>query len=260
MPKLLIINITCNQGSTGQISEQLGLMMKSLGWDVYLAHGARRVKPSDLTTIPFSSVKDEYLHALKCLLFDADGLGSSRATKRLIEKIKEIGPDVIHLHNLHGYYLNYPILFTFLKALNIPIVWTFHDCWPFTGHCTHPTYANCEQWLNHCSSPCPLLKVYPSSLLLDRCGRNFALKENFFCDIDNLHVVTVSKWLENQTRKSFFRDKDIRYIYNGIDTNVFKPTNYDHLITRYQIHKEKKLYWVLPIYGMKGKVLMIFIN
>ena len=146
MPKLLIINITCNQGSTGKISEQVGLMMVQRGWEVFLAHGARRVNPSELSTIPFSSVGEEYLHALKSLLFDADGLGSTKATQKLVEKIKEIQPDVIQIHNLHGYYLNYPVLFKYLNCINVPIVMTLHDCWSFTGHCVHFVIAGCEKW------------------------------------------------------------------------------------------------------------------
>ena len=105
MKKLLIINITCNQGSTGKISEAVGMMMQERGWDVYLAHGARRVNPSKLKTFQFSTMMDEYLHYAESLLLDGDGRGSRRATRRLVRFIKELQPDVIHLNNLHGYYL-----------------------------------------------------------------------------------------------------------------------------------------------------------
>lgn len=221
MPKLLIINITCNQGSTGKISEQVGLMMKKDGWDVYYAHGARRVNPSQLNTIPFSSVKGEYLHALKSLLFDADGLGSTRATRKLVQQIMEIKPDVIHIHNIHGYYLNYQVLFEYLNTTAIPIVLTLHDCWNFTGHCTHFVTAKCNKWQTGCHK-CPLLGVSPKSLI-DRSSRNYKLKKALFTANKNLHVVPVSYWLNDIVMQSFLKDKDIRVIQNGIDLNVFKP-------------------------------------
>ena len=165
MPKLLIINVTCNQGSTGKISEQIGALMKSAGWDVYLAHGARRVNPSGLNTFQFSSVKDEYLHFVKSLFFDGDGLGSIVATKRLVNYIKDIKPDIIQLHNLHGYYINYKVLFGYLNKTQIPVVMTLHDCWSFTGHCVHPIIANCNKWKTECNH-CPLKNKYPKAYRL----------------------------------------------------------------------------------------------
>ena len=162
MPTLLIINITCNQGSTGKIAEHVGIMMQNKGWDVYYAHGARRVNPSQLKTIPFSSVSAEYMHALRSRLFDEDGLGSEKETRFLVEQIKIIKPDIIHIHNIHGYYLNYKILFEYLNNTNIQVVKTLHDCWDFTGHCTHFVTANCEKWKSECLD-CPLSKkLYPT--------------------------------------------------------------------------------------------------
>lgn len=223
MPKLLIINITCNQGSTGKISEQVGLMMKQRGWDVYLAHGARRVNPSELETIPFSSVKGEYLHALKSLLFDADGLGSTKATKRLVEKIKEIGPDVIQIHNLHGYYLNFPVLFEYLNSTNIPIVMTLHDCWAFTGHCVHFVIAGCEKWKAGCFD-CVLKNKYPKkSILWDKSKRNYALKKKYLASNANLHIVAVSEWLGALVRLSFLKNNPLHVFHNGIDLDTYKP-------------------------------------
>lgn len=221
MPKLLIVNVTCNQGSTGKISEQVGMMMQNRGWDVYYAHGQRRVNPSQLKTIHFSSVRVEYLHALKSLLHDADGLGSTKATERLVEQIKEIKPDVIQIHNIHGYYLNYKILFEYLNSCSIPVVITLHDCWNFTGHCTHFVTAKCEKWKTGCYS-CPLLNVSPKSFI-DRSSRNYLLKKRLFLGNDNLHLIPVSHWLESMVKQSFLKDIDTRVIHNGIDLNVFRP-------------------------------------
>ncbi len=196
-------------------------MMKKRGWGVYYAHGARRVNHSKLKTIPFSSVKGEYLHALKSLLLDDDGLGSTRATKELVEKIMEIRPDVIQLHNLHGYYLNYKVLFEYLNSTDIPVVITLHDCWNFTGHCTHFVTAGCDKWKTGCYD-CHLLNVSPKSYV-DRTKRNYALKKALFTANKNLHVVPVSHWLESMVRESFLKFSNIQVIQNGIDLNVFKP-------------------------------------
>lgn len=248
MPRLLIINITCNQGSTGKISEQVGLMMVQRGWEVFLAHGARRVNPSALSTIAFSSVKTEYLHALKSLLFDADGLGSTTATKQLVEKIKEIRPDVIQIHNLHGYYLNYPVLFEYLNSTNIPVVMTLHDCWAFTGHCVHFVTAGCEKWKTGCYD-CALKNKQPKpSLLKDRSERNYAQKKKYFASNPNIHIVAVSNWLGGLVQKSFLRYNPLHIIHNGIDLETYKPQGkncdgkFRILAVSNVWHKDKGLY------------------
>ena len=222
MPKLLIVNITCNQGSTGKISEQVGVMMKKRGWDVYYAHGARRVNHSKLKTIPFSSVKGEYLHALKSLLLDDDGLGSTRATKELVEQIKEIRPDVIQLHNLHGYYLNYKVLFEYLHTTNIPVVMTLHDCWSFTGHCVHFVTAGCDKWKRGCSN-CPIYNQAPKKSLIDRSARNYQLKKNLIASYKHLSIVPVSEWLGGLVEQSIYKVHPIHVIQNGIDLSIFMP-------------------------------------
>lgn len=223
MPKLLIINVTCNQGSTGKISEQVGLMMKERGWDVYYAHGARRVNQSQLKTIPFSSIHTEYFHALKSLLFDADGLGSTKATKFLVEQIKQIKPDVIQLHNIHGYYLNIKVLFEYLNKTDIPIVMTLHDCWTFTGHCTHFVTADCNKWKQGCYD-CPLKFYEPKKAIIDKSRRNYQLKKTLIADNPNVHIVTVSDWMYNLVKQSMYYEHNIHIIKNGIDLNTFRPS------------------------------------
>lgn len=223
MPRLLIINTTCNQGSTGKISEQIGLMMKQRGWEVYLAHGARRVNPSQLKAFAFSSVKEEYAHYVKSLLLDGDGLGSERATKRLVEYIKNVQPDIIQLHNLHGYYLNYKILFEYINSTNISVVMTLHDCWSFTGHCVHPVIADCNRWKTGCHH-CPLKSKYPKITFgIDGSKRNYELKKKYLSSSPNLHIVAVSEWLANRVNQSILRNKNIHVIKNGIDLAVFHP-------------------------------------
>lgn len=223
MPTLLQINITCNQGSTGKITEQIGLLMKSRGWIVYLAHGARFVNPSQLDTYQIQDKKGEYLHALKSLLFDSDGLGSSKATMALVEYIKEIKPDLIQIHNLHGYYVNFRILFDYLNSTNIPVVMTLHDCWIFTGHCVHFVTANCDKWKKGCDN-CPQIHSVPKSLFLDRSKRNFELKKIYIGGNKNLYFVCVSRWIELFLRQSMYKDHPIQLISNGIDLKTYRPS------------------------------------
>lgn len=224
MPKLFQINVTANSGSTGKIAEQIGLLAMQQGWEVYLAHGARYVRPSQLKTIQTQTTIDEYKHALvDSLLLDRHGLGSIAATRKLVAQLKEIKPDIVQIHVLHDYYLNYKILFEYLNTTNIPVVWTFHDCWTFTGHCAHFVTANCNRWQTQCHD-CPLRKEYPRSLFLDNSKNNYQLKKKLFTGNTNLHIVPVSQWMESMVRQSFLKDKDIQLIHNGIDLSVFRIT------------------------------------
>jgi len=162
------------------------------------------------------------MHYVEGLLFDNHGLASRKATRKVVEQIKELKPDVIHIHCIHGYYLNYRILFEYLNSTHIPIVWTFHDCWAFTGHCAHFVTADCEKWKAGCYD-CPRHGTYPKSFV-DFSKRNYKLKKSLFTANNNLHVVPVSEWLARLTRESFLGGKDVRVIHNGVDISLFKPS------------------------------------
>ena len=177
MPTLLQINVVVNSGSTGRIAEEIGQTAIANGWQSYIAYG-RYERPSQSKLIRIGTDWDNKLHGLQTRLFDRHGLGSAKATKELIEQIKAINPDVIHLHNLHGYYLNIEILFNYLANANIPVVWTLHDCWPLTGHCSHFDFMNCEKWKSECNQ-CPQKKEYPASFGIDRSKQNFLIKSGF---------------------------------------------------------------------------------
>lgn len=223
MPRLLQIDSCLGIGSTGRITESIGELAISRGWDCYIIHGARYVKHGTcMHSVQVGNKLNEYVHFAESLLFDGHGLGSRLATRRVIEIIKEINPDIIQLHCIHGYYINYKILFDYLNSTNIPVVWTFHDCWAFTGHCSHFVSANCMKWNTGGCCECPLLDDYPKSIS-DRSKRNFELKKRVFVPNANLHIVAVSKWLANFTKESFLGEKDIRIINNGIDINCFRP-------------------------------------
>ena len=221
--KLLQINVAANWGSHGRIAEEIGLEAMAQGWESYIAYG-RHANPSKSHIVKIGDLFDHCLHGAQSLLLDRHGLASCGPTKKLIREIEQIKPDLIHLHNIHGFYLNYPILFRYLSTVDIPVVWTLHDCWAFTGHCAWPIHGHCDRFQEQCCH-CPLQsKGYPKSFLLDRSRSNFKLKKRYFRSLQDLHLVTVSRWLEQQVRLSFMQDMDIRTIYNGLDTEVFRPS------------------------------------
>ena len=221
--KLLQINVAANWGSHGRIAEEIGLEAMAQGWESYIAYG-RYANPSKSHVVKIGDLFDHCLHGAQSLLLDRHGLASCGPTKKLIREIEQIKPDLIHLHNIHGFYLNYPILFRYLSTVDIPVVWTLHDCWAFTGHCAWPIHGHCDRFQEQCCH-CPLQsKGYPKSYLLDRSRSNFKLKKRYFRSLQDLHLVTVSRWLEQQVRLSFMQDMDIRTIYNGLDTEVFRPS------------------------------------
>ena len=226
MKKLLQIGSSLNCGAPGKIAEQIGLLAMSRGWDVYMAHGVRHSNPSQLKTIPMVTPHEERVHALYSLLLDRHGLGPDGKTKQLVEWIKEYKPDVIHLHNIHGYFLNYKTLFEYLVTTDIPVVWTLHDCWPFTGHCAYFDAADCLRWKRGCYD-CPLRKDYPKSMFIDRSKKNYELKKRLFTGLKNCVMVPVSDWLGNITKESFMGTYPVHVIHNGIDLNVFRPVKTD---------------------------------
>ncbi|MFT6908562.1 MAG: glycosyltransferase involved in cell wall biosynthesis [Patiriisocius sp.] len=227
--KIVQINTTVNTGSTGRIAEGIGELILSDGNQSFIAHG-RQGNKSQSEKLKIGTSLDTYIHGIKSFFLDRHGFGSTKSTKQIVEKLKEINPDAIGLHNLHGYYLNVEILFNYLKEKNIPIVWTLFDCWAFTGHCTYYDSVDCKKWQTECHS-CPKTSKYPRSIGVDQSRQNFRDKRNLFQLPQNLHLVVHSRWLLNQVGQSFLKDIAIHHIYNGTDLTVFKP----------QKHKEDNL-------------------
>lgn len=219
--KLFQINATLNWGSTGRIAEEIGQAAISKGWESHIAYG-RYSNGSASHAVQIGNRWDVYSHALQTRLFDNHGLASGKVTENLIEKIRDIDSDIIHLHNIHGYDLNYKLLFDFLSHANKPVVWTLHDCWPFTGHCAYYSYAGCYRWKTLCHD-CPQKKSYPTSWLIDRSKQNYSDKKQAFMSVKNLTLVPVSNWLAGEVRQSFLKNCPIRVIHNGIDTSMFFP-------------------------------------
>lgn len=228
MSTILQINVVVNWGSTGRIVEDIGILAIDSGWKSYIAFG-RYPRPSQSELIQVGNRWDFYWHILQTRLLDRHGLASKRATMKLISKIEKIHPDIIHLHNIHGYYLNYPLLIDYLININIPIVWTLHDCWAFTGHCAYFSFSHCEKWKTQCVN-CIIKRSYPESLLFDHSFYNYIKKKEVFNKISNLTIVPVSNWLDKLVKESFLKSFVTKRIYNGIDLEVFKPVNNTNLI------------------------------
>ena len=221
MPTLLQINSVINTGSTGRIAEEIGQFIINNGWNSYIAY-VRNENASKSQKIKIGNKFDIYWHVFITRVFDRHGLASRRATKKFIKQIQAIKPDIIHLHNIHGYFINYKILFWYLLQADIPVVWTLHDCWPFTGHCSHFVSAGCNKWQDACFA-CQEKKNYPASFLFDRSRSNFNDKRKSFLSVKNLTLVPVSNWLETMCSQSFFKSTPYNVIQNGIDIETFKP-------------------------------------
>ncbi|WP_441000663.1 glycosyltransferase [Fodinibius sp. SL11] len=221
--KLLQINVTANSGSTGRIAESIGNIFLRNEHESYIAFG-QNAQDSQSELIKIGSKLDNYIHGLKTRFFDRHGFASKKATKYLIGEINKIQPDAIGLHNLHGYYLHLEVLFNYLKNnQHIPVVWTLHDCWPFTGHCIHFSDEGCEKWKTHCEN-CPLTHTYPKSFF-DNSHKNFEDKRRIFTGHSNLIIVTPSRWLKKLVNKSFLKNYKIKVIQNGVDLKQFRILN-----------------------------------
>jgi putative colanic acid biosynthesis glycosyltransferase len=236
--KVLQINTVCGVGSVGRIVRQIHEALREKGHESYIAYGRKPLRCDG--AIRIGGDLDVYFHVFLTRVFDLHGFGSKKATKKFLKIVEEINPDIIHLHNIHGYYLNIEVLFDFLKSFDKPVVWTLHDCWAFTGHCSHFTYAKCERWKTGCYS-CPEKKSYPRSVIFDNSKSNYARKKKAFTSAKNMTLVTPSQWLAGLVKESFLGDYPVQVIPNGIDTEVFKPTPSDF----------KKRY------GLDGKFLIL---
>ena len=229
----------------------------SNGWESYIAYG-RHQKLSKSKLIKIGSKFSINNHFLQTRLFDRHGLGSKRATVKFIDQIKEINPDIIHLHNIHGYYINIEVLFGYLAYANIPVIWTLHDCWPFTGHCVYFDFIGCEKWKTGCIY-CPQKTTYPASYFLDRSVKNYILKKKLFTSLKNLTIVPVSSWLAEIVKMSFLSDVKIQIINNGIDTSTFLPKETNRLREKYNL-REKFIILGVSSKWIPRKGLMDFIE
>ena len=221
---ILFIKSVYGVRSTGKLIARQCYELQQQGHTCVVAYGREAVSGGEVKLIRIGSNLDQKVHGLRSRLFDTHGLASSRATAAFLAAIEKERFDVIWLHNIHGYYLNYEILFQWLKRQpEIQVRWTLHDCWAFTGHCAYFTMVQCEKWKTGCGSCCQL-HTYPRSVLLDHSSRNYDRKKVAFSGLRNLTLITPSQWLADLTRQSFLREYPVQVVRNEVDGSVFRPT------------------------------------
>lgn len=223
--KVYQINSVCGFGSTGRIALDLADTLAANGDECRIGYG--RGDCQDARAFRFESDWEVKLHGVLSRLTDRQGFYSKSATKRLIADIRAYEPDVIHLHNIHGYYLNIDLLFQFLRSYGKPVVWTLHDCWALTGHCANFDYVGCDRWKTGCHD-CPQKKNYPASILADNSKNNYHDKKRLFTSVPNMVLVTPSNWLMGLLKQSYLKECEMRTIPNGIDLAAFHPSDSQH--------------------------------
>lgn len=238
--------------STGRIMQEIGELAMQHGWRSCIAYSKGRdgIKSCQSEVIPVGNKWSTIWHGLETRLFDRHGLASNEATRLFVKQIQELKPDVIHIHNIHGYFLNYQILFDFLAKSNIPVIWTVHDCWLYTGHCYYYSYAGCNKWQTGCGH-CPQKKEFPASWLIDRSHQNYEDKKQAFTSLplDQLTIVPVSEWIREEMQYSFFRNNQFHVIHNGINTNIFNIYNPEQVKQKYGLNGKHILLGVASIWS-----------
>ena len=256
--KILMINVVCGIKSTGRICTDIAKKLEEQGHEVKIAYGRERIpKSAAKNAIKISTNFDVKMHGIKARIFDSAGFESKRKTKKFINWINEFNPDIIHIHNTHGYYINNKLLFIYLIKLNKKVIWTFHDCWAFTGHCCYFDYNGCNKWKELCHN-CPQKKEYPKSFIFDSSKKNFILKKELFPKLQDLTIVVPSIWLYKIVSESFFKNNKIIVINNGIDTNKFTYRE-NKIKEKYNIINKKIILGVASVWS-KRKGLDDFIE
>lgn len=232
------LNTYCGVKSTGRIACEIAKLVKADRGECRIGYGVPGISPdSEPFAYKIGSKLERKLHGALRKLFDAEGYGSWFATQSLIRDLKRFQPDLIQLHNLHGCYLHLPSLFRFLSRQDIPIVWTLHDCWPFTGHCAYFDYSGCERWKQECHH-CPQQKSYPVCIGLDGSRRNHRMKQKSFSLPQNLCFVAPCEWMTGHLKRSFLGSRPVKVIVNGVNLEVFHPVQ-SNLRERFGLNGKK---------------------
>ena len=224
--KYLFINSVAGVGSTGRIAADKCRELMAQGHDCVLAYGRTCGNCDDIQTVRIGTDLDFKIHGVINRIFDNHGFNSAAATRRFLNWVRQYDPDVIWLHNIHGYYIHVGLLFDYLRFSGKKVIWTLHDCWAFTGHCAYFDYVRCDKWKSGCER-CPQKKNYPASLVLDGSRENYETKRYHFVGIPNLTITVPSKWLAKRARESFLGDYPVEVVYNTVNRDVFKPTPSD---------------------------------
>ena len=247
--KILQINALYGYKSTGTIVRDIGDAVERSGGEAYYAYQSARGDVKNGYVV--GNKPDWKAHALLSRVFGKQAYFSRHATKKLIKHIENVSPDVVHLHNLHSNFINLNILLDFLGKRDIPTVVTMHDCWYFTGKCYHYQDVGCDKFTNDCKG-CPKWRANPPSLFFDRAAVMLADRKKYFSKIPNLHFVGCSDWICQEARRGFLKDMNISRIYNGVDTDIFKPTDRNAARAEYSIPQSARVFmgmankWLAP--------------
>lgn len=221
--RVVQINTVYGSGSTGKIAAALFKVVEEEGHKSYAVYGRGRKRYDSQNFYRTGNIIDFTGHVLLNFFAGKSGFGSKGVTRRLLKWLNNVKPDILHLHNIHGFYVHVGMLFNYIKENNIPVVWTLHDCWAFTGQCAYFDYVGCIKWKTRCYK-CPVYRRdYPYSLFKDNSMENYDLKKEAFTGVKNMTIVTPSKWLAGLVKQSFLKDYPIETIPNGINLEVFRP-------------------------------------
>lgn len=218
--KIVQINAVCGMGSTGEITVKISNMLNEHNIENYVFYTYGKSKYEQ--GVKYSTNLTVGLNAVMAKVLGNYGFNSHFSTKKLIRKLKQIKPDIIHLHNIHGHDVNLKTFFKYLKESGVRVIWTFHDCWAFTGYCMHFDLLNCRKWESVCNE-CPQKNNY--SLFVDKSKKLFNLKKSIFTDIEDMTIVTPSEWMASLAKKSYMNKFPIKIINNGTNTDIFYRRN-----------------------------------
>lgn len=240
--KVLLIDVNCKHSSTGKIVYDLYTELNNSGNEAAICYG-RGPLIKEKNIFKFGIDLETLFHAGMSRVTGLMGFFSIFSTIRLINFINKFNPDVVHIHELHAYFVNYGPVIKYLKKKNIRTIWTFHCEFMYTGKCGYA--YQCEKWKTECHN-CPQVKEYPKSLYFDFSRMMFNYKKKLLSNFDNLTIVTPSDWLANRVKSSFLTNKKTIVINNGIDTTVFSPKNVSSLRSKLNLKDEKIVLSVAP--------------
>lgn len=250
--KVVQINAVYERGSTGTICKNISILLNSMSIENYVLY-------SNGNSYSENGIKYTYnfyikIQALLSRILGNYGFNSKIATYKLIKNLKMINPNIIHIHNIHSHNLDLKVFFNYLSTCDSKIVWTFHDCWAFTGYCTYYDLYNCDKWRKNCSN-CPQYRTY--SWFYDKSKANYYKKKELF-DNCRFEITTPSMWLKEQVLDSFLKDKNVTVINNAIDLEVFYPRK-TSFKEQYGISEKRVLLGVAFDWGFR-KGLDVFIE
>ncbi len=246
--KVLLVNTVCGTGSVGRIMVGLYDVLEEHGYTCMMAYG-RGTAPEGYRAYRIGNDQDVYLHGFMSRLTDRQAFFSAHATREFIKVIEDYDPDIVHLHNIHGYYLNIKLLFEYLKGSGRRIIWTLHDCWAFTGHCTHFEYIGCTKWMSECDG-CEQLAEYPKSWFKDSSKKNYQQKKNLFTGFEDMTIVTPSSWLAARVQQSFLSQYHTVVIPTGIELEQFHPIQEERSDDNIIFQLKNQL-------GLRGKFILL---